>query len=161
MNIHGTAAKKRRRFFPKFSRAWSPTPARLAQEQVLNGMLRHSFVTLEGCKILQKIVAPSLSFFACLDCLPSRAKRGMAIRSFSAKRGKKGAAIFYNILWDHLGKSEKLDLRSTNQVTQSLESDYLTSYEYERPYLLFTLIFGTDFWRYVQMLTTQNQNQTL
>ena len=73
------------------------------------GMLHHSFVTLEGCKTFQKIVAPSslLSLFFCLfelnDCLPARAKRGMAKRSFSAKGQKKrdnreeGATIFYNI----------------------------------------------------------------
>ena len=49
-----------------------------------NGKLRHAFATLAGHKILKKIVAPSLlSLFFCLfelnDCLPARAKRGMAI----------------------------------------------------------------------------------
>ena len=52
-----------------------------------NGMLRHSLATLEGCIFLWHIVAPSsrLSLFFCLfgqnDCLPARAKQGMAIQS--------------------------------------------------------------------------------
>ena len=73
------------------------------------GMFRHAFVTLAGRKILQKIVLPlPYSLFFCLfelnDCLPAGAKRGMAIRSFSAKRAKKrekrkeGATNVYNFL---------------------------------------------------------------